>query len=297
MTLTEEQRPTAGFDLEKARDVEKAMSPMPWIVLEEAHGEMIIIRNPNHPMHIDGLAAWDRKDEANTPDAIGITYMRENFSNLIDEIERLRAENKIIADRAAHNTKQDAASAKLQAARIKELQAELARVNQLRETEIDQAGAAERIYVEAARLKDARIKELESSLGEAEALTKKNAELMNGYLGRIAELEDALVEERAGAIRCEFYDHCEIDLPDAMIRARQELQADGKIGPDAETGNRDHVVGPDQMIPNGKCWQITEERKAAIWHAVAVLKENDPDDEHLWDEEIAVLRAMLRAAE
>jgi hypothetical protein len=38
----------------------------------------------------------------------------------------------------------------------------------------------------------AYIKELESSLDEAEALTKKNAELMNGYLGRIAELEDAL---------------------------------------------------------------------------------------------------------
>lgn len=32
------------------------------------------------------------------------------------------------------------------------------------------------------------------------------------------------------------------------------------------------------------------------WHAVAVLKENDPDDEHLWDEEIAVLRAMLTEA-
>lgn len=46
-----------------------------------------------------------------------------------------------------------------------------------------------------------------------------------------------------------------------------------------------------------RSWQITEERKAAIWHAVAVLKENDPDDEHLWDEEIAVLRAMLREAE
>ena len=44
-------------------------------------------------------------------------------------------------------------------------------------------------------------------------------------------------------------------------------------------------------------WQITEERKAAIWHAVAVLKENDPDDEHLWDEEIAVLRTMRTEAE
>ena len=32
-----------------------------------------------------------RVAEANTPDAIGIAYMRENFSNLIGEIERLRA--------------------------------------------------------------------------------------------------------------------------------------------------------------------------------------------------------------
>ena len=107
---------------------------------------------------------------------------------------------------------------------------------------------------------------------------------------RIAELEKWLKEERAGAIRTESYDHCEgmyrIDLPDAMIQAQQELQAEGKIG----TG--DHIVGPNQLI-----WQITEERKAAIWHAVAVLKENDPDDEHLWDEEIAVLRAMLTEAE
>ena len=70
---------------------------------------------------------------------------------------------------------------------------------------------------------------------------------MNGYLRRIAELEDALVEERAGAIRCEFYDHCEIDLPDAMIRARQELQADGKIGPDADA--------------KPQVWQITQKRK------------------------------------
>jgi len=54
-------------------------------------------------------------------------------------------------------------------------------------------------------------------------------------------------------------------------------------------------IGPDAAKPQS--WQITEERKAAIWHAVAVLKENDPDDEHLWDEEIAVLRAMLTEAE
>lgn len=90
MTRTKEQRPTTSFDLERARDVEKAMSPLPWFVIEDAHGEMIIIRNPDHPIHIDNLAARGKRDEANTPDAIGITYMRENFSNLIAEIERLR---------------------------------------------------------------------------------------------------------------------------------------------------------------------------------------------------------------
>ncbi|MFA5409129.1 MAG: hypothetical protein WC343_10215, partial [Bacilli bacterium] len=67
---------------------------------------------------------------------------------------------------------------------------------------------------------------------------------------RIAELEKWLKEERAGAIRTESYDHCEgmytIDLPDAMIRAQQELQSEGKIGPG--------TVAPP-------CWQITEERK------------------------------------
>ena len=126
------------------------------------------------------------------------------------------------------------------------------------------------------------------------------------------ELEEALAEERAKynlswkdcAYRapdtyCEkTHNYCTSEdcplLDEQKTEARRQLRAEGKIGPDAETGNRDHVVGPDQMIPS---WQITEERKAAIWHAVAVLKENDPDDEHLWDEEIAVLRAMLREAE
>ncbi len=79
------------IDLDEARQIEQAMSPLPWIVLEEENGEMIIIRNSNHPMHKDGLIAWGQENAANTPDAIGIAYMRENFSNLIGEIERLRA--------------------------------------------------------------------------------------------------------------------------------------------------------------------------------------------------------------
>ena len=39
------------------------------------------------------------------------------------EVERLRSENKIISDRAAHHEKQDAAEIELLAARIKELEA------------------------------------------------------------------------------------------------------------------------------------------------------------------------------
>ena len=42
---------------------------------------------------------------------------------LIAEVERLRSENKIISDRAAHHEKQDAAEIELLAARIKELEA------------------------------------------------------------------------------------------------------------------------------------------------------------------------------
>jgi hypothetical protein len=149
----------------------------------------------------------------------------------------------------------------------------LAEIERLR-ADLEQAEICIRARMECIDDQAAYIKELESSLDEAEALTKKNAELMNGYLGRIkvleknciydpgdgkifvpdghpeierlrarvVALEDALVEERAGAIRCEFYDHCEIDLPDAMIRARQELQAEGKIG------NSEHVTEPTKMI-------------------------------------------------
>jgi len=149
----------------------------------------------------------------------------------------------------------------------------------------------------------ARIKELGSSLDEAEALTKQNAELMNGYLRRIAELEDALVEGltnflhyRAScydpARRCPYAKECDdCSTWDAcghveMFRseARRQLQAEGKIGPDAKP----------------RVWQITEERKAALWHAIKVLKENDimeEPEEHLWDEEVTVLQAMLTEAE
>ena len=47
-------------------------------------------------------------------------------------------------------------------------------------------------------------------------------------------------------------------------------------------------------------WQITDERVEALWHAIKVLKENDimeEPEEHLWDEEVTVLQAMMKEAD
>ena len=130
---------------------------------------------------------------------------------------------------------------------VLELQGALAEIERLR-AEMDNYGDD---FVCQMKSKDARIKELESSLDEAEALTKKNADLMNIYLARIAELEDALVEGltnflhyRAScydpARRCPYAKECDdCSTWDACghvekfrSEARQLLQAEGKIGPD-----------------------------------------------------------------
>ena len=136
-----------------------------------------------------------------------------------------------------------------------------------------------------------RLKELESSLDEAEALTKKNADLMNAYLARIAELEDALVEGltnflhyRAScydpARRCPYAKECDdCSTWDACghvekfrSKARRQLQAEGKIGPDAKP----------------RSWQITEERKETLRRALEEYK--------IFPNDQAVLRAMLTEA-
>ena len=267
MTLTEEQRPTAGFDLEKARDVEKAMSPMPWIVLEEAHGEMIIIRNPNHPMYIDGIVAWGRVAEANTPDAIGIAYMRENFSNLIGEIERLRAENlelQVAVFGPDGIRAHQACIIADQAARISELEIEIA--------------------------------ELKADLEQSERVIEARLDVIDQQAARIKEHEDALVEELARgdyfdeSQECEGYwwdrkNTSDCTQNDYRRNARLKLQAKGKIGPDADAKPR--------------VWQITEERVEALQDAV---NRYDVYDRCLVTHDrkvhvLGVLRAMLTEAD
>ena len=125
---------------------------------------------------------------------------------------------------------------------------------------------------------------------------------------RIKFLEDALVDERIigeGGFRaeqCEFWyiedlpeESCmELDGPCDWAKcprkhelcdvAYQQLAEEGKIGPDADA--KPH------------CWQITEERKAAIDRGMRFLawsnaKTNDPGTEI----DLAVLRAMLTEAD
>ena len=254
MTLTEEQRGTVAFDPEKAR-------------ASIAHYRI------ENPSNVDTESALkELVDQANLAE------------DALAEIERLRAETEEAQESltaayllGSHKKAQE------MAALTKSLKKEIRRLKHESKVEQELTNS----YIKRLHEAEARIKELESSLDEAETLTKHNAELMNAYLARIAELEDALAEERAGAIRCEFNDHCEIDLPDAMIRARQELQADGKIGPDADA--KPH------------CWQITEERAVAIKELSELLTAIGCPSCHYYiqknyGEDITVLRAMLTEA-
>ena len=136
-----------------------------------------------------------------------------------------------------------------------------------------------------------RTEELEIAHSCARSEREMHEKELVVFARKIAELEDALVEERARYDYVQTFVRAHKEIPSDLWKswhalASDQLKAEGKIG------SSDHSSDVTKKV-----WQITEERKAAIWHAVAVLKENDPDDEHLWDEEIAVLRAMLTEAE
>lgn len=138
------------------------------------------------------------------------------------------------------------------------------------------------------------IAEIERLRGEMENYGDDYVCQMKSKDTRIQELEDALVEERARALWFEGDDPCDPpnldwktepnDIPESVRllwgeSARQQLQAEGKIGPDADA--KPH------------CWQITEERKAALKRLYGLLviryKYSYPD-------ETETLRAMLKEA-
>ena len=130
----------------------------------------------------------------------------------------------------------------------------------------------------------AEIERLLADLEQSERCIEARLDVIDQQAAQIKELEAQVINwtetAREYATNSDYW----------QDRARK---AEGKIS------IGDHIVGPDQMVPNGDVWQITEERKAALWHAIKVLKENDimeEPEEHLWDEEVTVLQAMLTEA-
>ena len=207
MILTEEQRGTAAFDLEKARAVD-----------------------------IDLLAATDWGE------------LRARYRAALAEIERLRADN-----------------------------AGLSKAVISIQEERDLAQAEFRAYHKAWEEQAARVQELEEVLVEMVATNPCN----------IPTLCDMVHDELMCPLldgNCDFWKGCP-QKNELRKAARKQLQAEGKIGPDADA--KPH------------CWQITEERKEAIRDAEIALRDAvlDSNDPHCWDAETAVLRAMLEEAE
>ena len=96
-------------------------------------------------------------------------------------------------------------------------------------------------------------------------------------------LKEKLVEERARAIV--RFDGRTVDIPDDMMQhARQQLQAEGKIG----VG--DHIQVTPKMV-----WQVTEERKEALGAILEYISYDAHDDIEICGH-AAVLRAMLDEA-
>ena len=159
---------------------------------------------------------------------------------------------------------------------------------------------------------------------ENERLRAENLELQVAVLGpdgiranqaciiadqaaRISDFEIEIAELKADLEQSERVVEARLDVIDqqaARIKGRED-----QVRNWTETA-REYAVNTDYWRDRAKkaegkiglgtpCWQITEERKAALWHAIKVLKENDimeEPEEHLWDEEVTVLQAMLTEA-
>jgi len=251
--------PTGGFDLERAR----------------------------------GLRDFLQDDCAEVGDVWG---------EMIAEIERLRAENEEALESLTaayllgrHEKAQEVA------AHISELEVEIAELKaDLEQSEICIQARLDVIDQQAARIQELggmlsiRTEELEIAHSCARSEREMHEKELVVFARKIAELEDALVEERARYDYVQTFVRAHKEIPSDLRKswhalASDQLKAEGKIG------SSDHSSDVTKKV-----WQITEERKAALWHAIKVLKENDimeEPEEHLWDEEVTVLQAMLTEAE
>jgi len=181
----------------KAADID-LMASTDWGQLRDLFGELI--------------AEVEAKNDKIAQDAITIQMHHGNVLTLQKEVERLRSENKIISDRAAHHEKQDAAEIELLAARIKELEEANRNIDKRRD---EMAAFIERL--------------------EAAFLDSLAARL---YYEHYPGVSDAYSWHDYPEDAC----HC---MPKEKFRekAREALE---RIK--AETGSGDHVAGANKLI-------------------------------------------------
>lgn len=311
MTLTEEQR-------EAIRVISKLPMAIgcqlchPYI-MENYGSHFIVLRDMiDSSGTVEPTGGFDLEkawDAAKFDDAEALRM----FPDSLAEIERMRAENlelQVAVFGPDGIRAHQACIIADQAARISELEIEIAELKaDLEQSERVIEARLDVIDQQAARIQELggmlsiRTEELEIAHSCARSEREMHEKELVVFARKIAELEDALVEGltnflhyRAScydpARRCPYAKECDdCSTWDACghvekfrSEARRQLQAEGKIGPDAKP----------------RVWQITKERKAALWYAIKVLKENDimeEPEEHLWDEEVNVLQAMLTEAE
>lgn len=127
-------------------------------------------------------------------------------------------------------------------------------------------------------------------VAEIERLRAENLELQVAVLGpdSIRAHQAGIIEKQAARIE---------ELEAALVDCQYAPQPNGYD----DWGNPIILSVSGGYTGTTRSWQITDERKAAIWHAVNALEEDDlpedPDSDPIWDEEIAVLRAMLRESQ
>jgi hypothetical protein len=214
------------------------------------------------------------RDAAKFDDHMAITM----FPLAIAEIERLRAE---ISEQKGMIWKTQQVK-KEQAAQIKSLEDALAEYQRLGKTIAGKVPCLT-LHGDCGRC-SAKMREVCGAL-----------EQIGGKIG--PDVNEKQSDELVAAYR-EMRDLARCAPGSAMHRKAIErydaLRAEGKIGPDAETGNRDHVVGPDQMVP---CWQITEDRVTAIDQGLRFLEWSNAKTGNVETKKrIVILKTMLEEA-
>ena len=281
--------PTGGFDLEKVRAVlEEAIDRMSLTVSDE--DGPIWEADPEQTAILQEML--DRIGRYTNNDYLDLQYQLDSADA---EIERLRAENLelqvavfgpdgiranqacIIADQAARISDLEI--------EIAELKSDLEQSEEIKRLKDELENYGDH-YACLLISKDAQIKELEGMLSIrteeldiAHSVARSEKEMhekeLAAFARRIKELEEALVEMVATnpcniptlcdvvhdelmcpALdgNCDFWKGCpqKNELREA---ARKQLQAEGKIGPDAKP----------------RSWQITEERKTMLSHCLEVV--------------------------